>query len=94
MHHLTDIIYFGALKSCKQCDHERMIFSNSTYVCAYVNDWATCGWNTKEPERYEAKIPESFTLMYPYLRIEPSVRNRAYHMFRLTDEDGTDLIYT
>ncbi|XP_031638339.1 poly [ADP-ribose] polymerase-like [Contarinia nasturtii] len=93
LHHLSDVIIFGALQPCKQCGNERMIFSNSTYVCAYINDWGKCGWETREPERYVAKIPHKFTNKYPSLKIKPSVRKRVYHVFRLTDENGTDLIY-
>ncbi|XP_031638340.1 poly [ADP-ribose] polymerase-like [Contarinia nasturtii] len=93
LHQLTDVIMFGALKPCKICEHERMIFGNSAYVCAYTNDWGKCGWETREPERYPVKIHKKFTNKYPSLKIKPSVRQRVYNVFRLTDENGTDLIY-
>lgn len=93
LHHLTDVIYFGALGPCKSCGTGELIFVNSTYVCAHVSAWSKCSNDVKEPQRRSAFIGSYLMAKYPFLKTNQPVRTRALHSFRLTDENGLDLVH-
>lgn len=93
MHHLTDVIYFGALDPCHSCGTGELIFVNSTYVCSHVSVWSKCSNEVKEPQRRSTIIANHLLAKYPFLKTGQPVRTRLLHSFRLTDENGLDLVY-
>lgn len=91
LHRLTDVVYFGALKTCKKCKQSDLMFCNWIYKCSQESGWSTCGNEVKEPPREKAEIPPELLTKYPFLRC--AVRTRALHPFKFVDEHGNDLIY-
>lgn len=90
---MTDVIYFGALQTCKSCKKGRPIFSNWTYKCMNRTGWTTCGNEEKEPTRTRAKISPEMMTKYEYLKEQLGIRTRALHSFQFVDEQGNDLVY-
>lgn len=93
LHHLTDVIYFGALNPCESCVTGELIFVNSTYVCSHISAWSKCSNDVKEPQRRCTHISDHILAKYPFLKTDQPVRTRALHSFRLTDENGHDMVY-
>lgn len=95
LHHLTDVIYFGALNQCDSCGTGELIFANSTYVCSHISNWSKCSNDVKMPQRRPIYISNDFLHKYPFLMpySHSVLRTRALHSFRLTDENGQDLVY-
>lgn len=94
LHHLTDVIYFGALGPCDVCGTGELVFVNSTYVCSHmVSAWSKCSNDVKEPQRRSTIIANHLLARYPFLKTNQPVRTRALHSFRLTDENGVDLVH-
>lgn len=93
LHHLTDVLYFGSLNPCEMCGTEELIFANSTYVCSHITAWSKCGNDVKEPQRRSTIVHPYLMEKYSFLRTNQPVRVRALHSFRLTDENGTDLVF-
>lgn len=78
MDHVTDVIYFGALKPCIKCKNGNFIFANSSYVCnGDLSEWAKCDNNVKEPERIPVKIPKYIKDEYSFLAKKFKVQTRA-----------------
>lgn len=92
-HHLTDVIYFGALKKCEKCPRGKLIFNNWIYKCTYASGWLTCDNEVMEPKRIKAKIPAKIVQKYAFLQCDLSVRIRVLPAFRMIDEHGNDLVY-
>lgn len=90
LHHLTDIIYYGAMKPCTKCIRGNLIFCNWTYKCTHVTSWASCDHEVKKPMRSLARIPVD---LGNHLNLSQITRNRTLQSFRMTDEDGTDLVF-
>lgn len=78
MDHVTDVIYFGAIKPCTKCNNGNFIFGNSSYLCnGNISEWAKCDNVVKEPERKTVKIPEYIRKEHPFLGEKFKVRTRA-----------------
>lgn len=95
LHHLTDVICFGALAYCKKCESGHMLFTNWCYECVNTTPWAKCDYKTQTPERIAVQIRSN---KYPFLSTllrpkEAPTANRALHRFRLIDDNGNDLVY-
>lgn len=81
LHHLTDVIYFGALYPCEKCGKGSMVFSNSHYICTRETAWGRCDNVVREPSRMGMTM--SFELlMNPFLKPKETVKTRALHAFR------------
>ncbi|XP_055300035.1 poly [ADP-ribose] polymerase-like [Sitodiplosis mosellana] len=93
LHHLTDIILYGALQACSECGIRSLVFADTTYLCSHVRTWSKCSNEVKEPQREITVIPGPLLKKYPFLKLNRPVRTRALHSFRLTDENGQDLVY-
>lgn len=93
LHHLTDVLYFGALDPCDKCKTGELQFGNSGYVCTKVSNWSVCGNVVKEPKRRSIHLTEDLLAKYPFLPSHRPIRVRALHSFRLTDDNGLDLVY-
>lgn len=77
--HVTDILYFGALKPCDTCKRGKFIFNgNSAYVCSgEISEWAKCDHVVKEPKRDVAKVPKYVQEKHSFLAKKFKVRTRA-----------------
>lgn len=77
MDHVTDIIYFGAIKRCTKCNDGNFIFDNSVYFCnGNLTEWAECDNVVKEPERVPVEIPEHIKEEFPFLAKRFNVKTR------------------
>lgn len=78
MDHVTDVIFFGALKPCTKCKNGNFIFGNSSYLCnGNISEWAKCDNVVKEPPRTTVKIPQYIQKEYPFLAKKFKVQTRA-----------------
>lgn len=77
--HVTDILYFGALKRCETCKDGKFIFNgNSAYTCTgQISEWAKCDNISKEPKRSVAKVPKYLQDQFSFLAKKSKVRTRA-----------------
>lgn len=76
--HVTDVIFFGAIKPCTRCKNGNFIFGNSTYLCnGNLSEWAKCDNAVKEPERTAVKIPQYIKDEHPFLAKKFKVQTRA-----------------
>lgn len=76
--HVTDVIYFGAIKSCTKCKNGNFIFGNSSYLCTgNLSEWAKCDNIVKEPERLPVKIPQYIKDEFSFLAKAFKVKTRA-----------------
>ncbi|CAB3383108.1 Hypothetical predicted protein [Cloeon dipterum] len=57
---LSDVMTFGALKKCPDCQNGSLYYRNNTYHCSAETEWSKCTYKTKEPERIEFKVPAAF----------------------------------
>lgn len=92
LHHLTDILYFGALNNCAKCYVGAMFFNNTTYSCSAYSVWGKCNNDSKEPQRRKAFIRYQMSNKYPFLESMSRLHTRALHHFRFEDESGADLV--
>lgn len=62
--HLTDVIWFGALLNCTQCNAGKLVFDgNAAYSCnGNISSYAKCTNRVKIPERKPVNIPEILIL--------------------------------
>lgn len=93
LHHLTDVIYFGAMSKCKSCKKGELIFCNWAYKCTNKSGWTSCGKESNEPVRTCAKFPTEITGKYPFLEEQCGVRARVLHFFKFVDDQGNDSVY-
>lgn len=93
IHHLTDVVCFGALPTCACCEKPKFLFSNWTYKCQNEFGWSICGYEVKEPKRSLLKIPAEMCTTYKFLREQCNVQTRAMHPFKFFDEHGNDIVY-
>lgn len=78
MDHVTDVIFFGAIKPCTKCKHGKFIFGNSTYLCTgNISEWAKCDNVVKEPPRTAVKIPQFIRDQNSFLAKKFKVQTRA-----------------
>lgn len=78
LHHLADVIYYGALEPCTQCTNGRLVFRNSAYFCnGTISEWARCDNCVKEPERRTTLIPQQIRNLYPCLAETFPVQTRV-----------------
>ncbi|XP_055309208.1 poly [ADP-ribose] polymerase [Sitodiplosis mosellana] len=76
--HVTDVIYFGAIKPCTNCKNGNFIFGNTSYVCnGNLSEWAKCDNVVKEPERTQVKIPQYIKEEHSFLGKQFKVKARA-----------------
>lgn len=76
--HVTDVIYFGAIKPCTNCKNGNFIFGNTSYVCnGNLSEWGKCDNTIKEPERSSVKIPQYIKDEYSFLAKQFKVKTRA-----------------
>lgn len=77
--HVTDILYYGALKECQTCKNGTFIFNgNSAYLCTgQISEWAKCDNVTKEPSRQSVKVPKYIQEKYSFLSKKFKVKTRA-----------------
>lgn len=76
--HVTDVIFFGAMKSCTICNNGNFIFGNSSYICkGNLSEWAKCDNVVKEPTRTPVKIPKYIKDEYSFLAKQFKVQTRA-----------------
>lgn len=75
---MTDVIFFGAIKSCTNCNNGNFVFGNSSYVCnGNLSEWAKCDNVVKEPNRSTVKIPKYIKDEYSFLAKPFKVQTRA-----------------
>lgn len=68
LHHLTDVICYGAINPCTQCHNGRFVFQNSGYAChGDISEWVQCDNFVREPERRPTVIPEHIQGLYTCL---------------------------
>lgn len=91
LHHLTDILYFGALDNCAQCYIGKMFFNNTTYSCSAYSIWGKCNNDSKEPKRRKAYVSYQLCRKFPFLESMSRLHTRALHHFQFEDESGADL---
>lgn len=86
MNHLTDILYFGAMKPCLICGNGQFLFKNSIYCCTgNISEWSKCTNTVKTPRRVPVQIPEKYQV---FLRGKFNVRNRILNdVPKINDED-------
>lgn len=70
-----------------------MMFSHSSYICTRENTWGRCDNVVKIPKRNPTILPRSIVTEYPFLKANETVKTRAIHAFKWTDEKGNDLVY-
>lgn len=77
--HVTDILYYGALKVCQICKNGTFIFNgNSAYLCTgQISEWAKCDNVVKEPSRQSVKVPKYIQEKYSFLSKKFKVKTRA-----------------
>ncbi len=87
MHHLIDVLYYGASKPCTNCPNGRYVFKSSAYLCnGQSSEWSPCNNHVKEPERQPTMIPQDIQDMYPSLARQFLVRTR---LLRVGSEHAT-----
>ncbi|XP_031628486.1 poly [ADP-ribose] polymerase-like [Contarinia nasturtii] len=78
LNHVADIIYFGAIKPCKNCNANFIFDGNSGYLCqGYQSAWAKCNQILIEPERQSVKIPKDIQEKFPFLAKEFQIQQRT-----------------
>lgn len=76
--HVTDVIYFGALKPCSKCKNGNFIFGNASYFCkGNLSEWGKCDNELKEPERIPVNIPQYIKDEHSFLAKKFKVQTRA-----------------
>lgn len=77
--HVTDVIWFGALRKCTQCKTGKLVFDgNASYSCkGYISSYAKCTNQVKIPERLPVKIPEEISTANSFLKKKFLTKNRA-----------------
>lgn len=56
---MTDVIFFGALPPCDDCEDGKFLYFNHEYKCNGSTQWAKCNKTIKEPARSPAIIPDT-----------------------------------
>lgn len=66
---ISDMLTFGAIKPCPECNSSQMLFQKSGYVCnGNLTEWTKCSKLITEPERVACKIPSDFKDKFDFLR--------------------------
>lgn len=66
---LSDIMTFGALLPCKECQDGQLIFDKVGYKChGDKTEWAKCNAIVNEPARCAFKVPKEFAEEYSFLK--------------------------
>ncbi|XP_066147801.1 poly [ADP-ribose] polymerase [Euwallacea fornicatus] len=66
--HLSDIMSFGALKRCKECNGQ-LVYNKAGYSCTGdLSEWAKCTNVTKDPDRIAFVVPSNLKKEYPFLK--------------------------
>lgn len=98
--HVTDVIFFGAIKPCTKCKNGNFIFGNSSYYCnGNLSEWAKCDNTVKEPERTPVTIPQYIKDEYSFLAKKFPIQTRAVKdipaylqaKFKVKKEDKDDV---
>ncbi|XP_076248590.1 poly-(ADP-ribose) polymerase [Calliopsis andreniformis] len=67
--HLSDAIYFGALKPCPKCKGQLVYSSGLGYKCTGdLSEWTKCEYVTQDPKRKKFTIPSHLKSAYPELK--------------------------
>ncbi|XP_004519483.1 poly [ADP-ribose] polymerase [Ceratitis capitata] len=75
LNQVSDMLVFGALSPCPQCNGREILFSKSGYLCnGQLTEWTKCTNLLKEPERKPCKIPKKLKEEYSFLS---DVRNKT-----------------
>ncbi|CAG9763321.1 unnamed protein product [Ceutorhynchus assimilis] len=77
---ISDLMTFGALKRCKECQDGQLVFHKLGYTCTgNLSEWAKCTNVTKEPERTKFLVPKDLKEEYAFLKNYKYVaRNRVF----------------
>lgn len=66
---LSDIMTFGALNQCEQCEGGQYVFNKAGYVCTgNLSEWSKCNNITKTPTRRPFKVPKDLAEEYSFLK--------------------------
>ncbi|XP_011692295.1 PREDICTED: poly [ADP-ribose] polymerase-like [Wasmannia auropunctata] len=74
---LSDMLYFGALQPCPQCQRQLIYDSGLGYKCiGNATEWYKCEYVTQDPERKECEIPSEMKENFPIQSYTSIVRKR------------------
>lgn len=91
MNHLTDVLYFGAMKPCAMCGDGQFVFKNAIYTCSgNISEWSKCVNTAKIPHRVPAQLPEKYRMS---LRGNFKVRTRILNDVPQIDDDDYAYVY-
>uniref|UniRef100_A0A1A9WQP6 Poly [ADP-ribose] polymerase n=1 Tax=Glossina brevipalpis TaxID=37001 RepID=A0A1A9WQP6_9MUSC len=79
---LADLLAFGALSACPECNGQQLLFNKSGYLCnGELTEWTRCANLIKEPKREACKVPTELKKKYKFLKEvskKPEVRAIRY----------------
>ncbi|XP_036344339.1 poly [ADP-ribose] polymerase-like, partial [Rhagoletis pomonella] len=77
LNQLSDMLAFGALLPCSQCNGRQILFSKSGYLCnGQLTEWTKCSNLIKDPERKPCNIPNNLKEKYSFLL---NIKNKTEH---------------
>uniref|UniRef100_A0A1Y1KWX6 Poly [ADP-ribose] polymerase n=1 Tax=Photinus pyralis TaxID=7054 RepID=A0A1Y1KWX6_PHOPY len=79
LNRLADLMTFGTLLPCKECEGGQFVFCNNGYEChGNLSEWSKCLKLVKEPPRTAFKVPAELAEEYSFLKTYKYVpRTRA-----------------
>uniref|UniRef100_A0A1I8NDN9 Poly [ADP-ribose] polymerase n=1 Tax=Musca domestica TaxID=7370 RepID=A0A1I8NDN9_MUSDO len=76
---IADLLTFGALPPCPECNGRQLLFFKSGYVCnGSLTEWTKCTYHIKEPKRVPCKISSELKGAYKFLKdVHKTTESRA-----------------
>ncbi|XP_026832189.1 poly [ADP-ribose] polymerase isoform X2 [Drosophila erecta] len=69
MDQTADLLTFGAIESCSQCNSSQFIFNKSGYICnGNLSEWTKCNKLLAKPTRSACKVPKELKAAYNFLK--------------------------
>ncbi|KAH8292667.1 hypothetical protein KR044_013023 [Drosophila immigrans] len=65
----ADLLTFGAIETCTDCNGNQFIFNKVGYSCnGNISEWTKCTNVLLQPKRLSCKIPNGLKLLYPVFK--------------------------
>ncbi|XP_032579281.1 poly [ADP-ribose] polymerase isoform X2 [Drosophila sechellia] len=77
----ADLLTFGAIESCSECNSSQFIFNKSGYICnGNHSEWTKCNKLIKEPTRSACIVPKELKAVYHFLNtVKETPSARIFH---------------
>ena len=91
---LTDIMYFGPLEKCSECENGQLIYKGKAYYCTgQFTEWTKCNHRTQEPIRADNFVmKEDLKEEFPFVKHFDFVKR--HRLFAQTLEESENQVKT